>query len=279
ELSQEGKQRQQWLHPPMNAQFRPQRTRVPGELPEPDPTPHVEEDTPGIIVGHAIAHFRMRSPKDPNKYIEVPTIEQGGDVRVFSVSGQRLTPVFKRFALADYFQSEMSEYDSNYIYVPLQSLQKLRTMEDRVNTIQIKLKDFDRDAADVVAELQNLFPGPQFNVSTWQDKQGSLLSAIDIERGLLNVLLFMIVGVAGFGILSIFSMIVVEKTRDIGIMKALGASNTGVMKIFLGYGLLLGVVGAILGNALGLTITVHINDIEQWLARLTGQEIFDGKRY
>ena len=86
---------------------------------------------------------------------------------------------------------------------------------------------------------------------TWEDKQGPLLAAIAIEKGILNVLLFMIVGVAGFGILAIFSMIVVEKTRDIGILKSLGASNGGVMKIFLGYGLLLGVVGAGLGTVAG----------------------------
>src|SRR5205814_1740742 len=76
------------------------------------------------------------------------------------------------------------------------------------------------------------------------------------------------------GILAIFSMIVVEKTKDIGILKALGASNGGVMKIFLGYGLLLGLVGALLGSGLGLAITLYINEIEHVLARLTGQEIF-----
>ena len=79
-----------------------------------------------------------------------------------------------------------------------------------------------------------------------------MLGAIAIERGILNVLLFMIIGVAGFGILAIFSMIVVEKTRDIGILKSLGASNGGIINIFLGYGLLLGTVGAGLGTVLGL---------------------------
>ena len=78
----------------------------------------------------------------------------------------------------------------------------------------------------------------------------------------------MIIAVAGFGILAIFSMIVVEKTRDIGILKALGASNRGVMKIFLGYGLLLGVVGAVLGTVLGLSITIYINEIEQFLTEV-----------
>ena len=80
-----------------------------------------------------------------------------------------------------------------------------------------------------------------FRVSTWEQKQGPLLAAVAVEQSILNILLFFIIAVAGFGILAIFSMIVVEKTRDIGILKALGASTSGVRGIFLGYGLLLGI--------------------------------------
>ena len=140
-------------------------------------------------------------------------------------------------------------------------------MEDRVTSIQIKLKDY-RDAKEVVKALaRRCSRDACIDVQTWEDKQGPLLAAIAIEKGILNVLLFMIIGVAGFGILAIFSMIVVEKTRDIGILKALGASNGGVMKIFLGYGLLLGIVGAGLGTVLGLTLTININEIEKFLTQ------------
>src|SRR5262249_12046193 len=159
------------------------------------------------------------------------------------VSGQRLAPVYSRFAVCDYAKTEMSDYDANYVFVPLDYLQHLRTMQDRVTAIQIRLKD-PKDANAVKERLQVLFPRPSYQVSKWEDKQGPLLAAISIEKGLLNVLLFLIIAVAGFGILAIFTMIVSEKTRDIGILKALGASNGGVMTIFLGYGLLLGVVGA-----------------------------------
>jgi lipoprotein-releasing system permease protein len=69
-------------------------------------------------------------------------------------------------------------------------------------------------------------------------------------------------------------MIVAEKTRDIGIIKALGASNLGVMQIFVSYGFLLGLVGAWLGTMLGLTLTNHINDVEKFLTNLTGRDIF-----
>jgi lipoprotein-releasing system permease protein len=205
-------------------------------------------------------------------------LREGEEVRIITVSGQKMAPVYDRFVVCDFFKSEMSEYDAHYVFVPLDYLQKLRTMDNRVTSIQIKLKDYAH-AAEVKKHLQTMLPASFFAVQTWEDKQGPLLAAISIERGILNVLLFLIVGVAGFGILAIFSMIVVEKTRDIGILKALGASNGGVMKIFLGYGLLLGVVGAVLGTILGLAITNNINEIEKFISKVTGHDIFSRNVY
>src|SRR5260370_2732351 len=156
-------------------------------------------------------------------------------------------------------------------------------MDGRVTSLQIKLKNSDdaEEAAEVVKHLESVFsertPDGKYPISpvyTGQKKQGPLLAGISIERGLLNVLLFLIIAVAGFGILAIFSMIVVEKTRDIGILKALGASNAGVMKIFLGYGLLLGTVCATMVTALGLGLTFYLNDLEEHLTKWTGHEIF-----
>jgi lipoprotein-releasing system permease protein len=246
--------------------------RAPGEPPPPDnPFTRDEDYRPEcIIVGHAIAHFRDKS-KTPTA--EVRTLAPGDEVIVTTLSGERLSPVYAKFVVCDYFRSEMSEYDSNYVFVPLAYLQKLRSMEGRVTSIQVRLKD-PGDTKAVVARMRELFGKERVSVLSWEDKQGPLLAAISIEKGILNVLLFMIIAVAGFGILAIFSMIVVEKTKDIGILKALGASNGGVMKIFLGYGLLLGVVGAVLGSGLGVAITLYINEIEHGLARVTGQEIF-----
>ncbi len=99
-----------------------------------------------------------------------------------------------------------------------------------------------------------------------------LLPAVEVESAILNVLLFLIIAVAGFGILAIFYMIVVEKTRDIGVLKALGASSRGVMSIFLTYGLSLGVVGSGVGVILGLLFVHYINEIEGVLSWLTGHE-------
>jgi len=250
----------------------------PGIKPPPAPPPSKPFVPPGAIVGHAIAHFRDREAGPDGKIKDRCTLEPGCEIVLTTLSGARLAPVNSRFLVTDYFRSDMSEYDSNYVFVPLDYLQQLRTMQNRVTSIQLRLKDYNQ-AKPVVERLKTLFAGHPIEVSTWEHKQGPLLAAISIEKGILNILLFLIIAVAGFGILAIFSMIVVEKTRDIGILKSLGASNGGVMKIFLGYGLLLGLVGAGIGTALGLGITIHLNDIEKQLTYFTGHEVFDRRIY
>ena len=247
----------------------------PDGSPLPDPTPSnptaVHE---GAFIGYAIAHVRDPKSTPEHPLPDLQLLAPGDDVVLTTVTDGEIRPVRYPYVVSDYYHSEMSEYDSQYVFVPLKHLQMLRNMDDRVTAIQVRLKDYNKDHEFVKERLKTLFGGEGIQVGTWEDLQGPLLSAIAVERGILNVLLFMIVGVAGFGILAIFSMIVVEKTRDIGILKALGASNWGVLKIFIGYGLLLGIVGAGLGTALGVSITTYINQIEHGLALVTGQDIF-----
>jgi lipoprotein-releasing system permease protein len=227
----------------------------------------------GVIPGYNIAHFRYR---DNGELIEKAALLPGDPVTITTVGGgNELKPVWGTFVVADYVKTEMSEYDSGLVYVSLEQLQRLRGMGERCTALQIKLRGYEKDKKQVVEELTKLFPADYgTRVATWEDHQGPLLSAIEVERGILNLLLFMIVGVAGFSILAIFTMIVSEKYRDIGIMKSLGASSWGVLSIFLGYGLLLGTVGCAAGTALGLLITDRINGIEAWLTRQTGHAVF-----
>ncbi|HEY1377453.1 MAG TPA: FtsX-like permease family protein [Gemmataceae bacterium] len=269
--------------PPAAAAADPAGDPQAGTPPPPDEWVHEPKVLRGAFVGHALASFRDRSAK-PGEVKDVYLLAPGDAIELTTVSGVnadeggRLTGVRDRMLVTGYFKSEMSETDAGLVFVPLDYLQTIRGMPDRATSLQIKLTDYAH-AQEVKEGLQALFPSHSYLVQTWEDKQSALLAAIGVERGILNVLLFMIVGVAGFGILAIFSMIVVEKTRDIGILKALGASNRGVMGIFLGYGLLLGVVGAGLGTALGLTITWNINEIEQFITKWTGQQVFDRSIY
>ena len=130
-------------------------------------------------------------------------------------------------------------------------------------------------AADLNAvrdKLRAHFPADQFpyRIQTWRDMQGPLLAAVQMETTLLNILLFLIIAVAGFGILATFFMIVVEKTRDIGILKALGAPSRGVMSIFLSYGFSLGLVGSGAGMIGGLLFVAYINEIAKLIEIVTG---------
>lgn len=210
----------------------PSVTLPPPDLPESEPV-----RLPGVILGHALAHFRY---KDANtgENVERALLRPGDDVLIATVGGTSLKPVSGTFIVSDYFKSEMSEYDGSFVYVPLVALQQLRGMDGKANMIQVKLtEDVRHDSAFVhdviVPELRKLFPPGEARIESWQQHQGPLLAAIDIERGILNLLLFMIVGVAGFSVLAIFTMIVSEKYRDIGILKSLGASDRGVMFIFM----------------------------------------------
>src|SRR5207253_7001531 len=95
------------------------------------------------------------------------------------VNGQMLRPVYDNAVVTDFFKSEMSEYDANYVFVPLDWLQRLRTMQNRATTLQIRLKNY-RDAPEVVQALQELFRAPPVNsylVETWEGKQGTILAA------------------------------------------------------------------------------------------------------
>jgi lipoprotein-releasing system permease protein len=177
----------------------------------------------------------------------------------------------------------MSEYDASFVFVPLRKLQEARGMIDpltrvaRFNSIQIKLAP-GADGDTVRDKLRTAF-GDLFVVQTWRDRQGPLLAAVQMETAILNVLLFMIIAVSGFGILAIFFMIVVEKTRDIGILKSLGASGAGIMGIFLSYGLSLGLVGSGVGMILGLEFAWNINGIANLLGKITGRPVFDPSIY
>ena len=238
-----------------------------------------KEQFTGIVPGIGLASFRDASGVD--RFLVLP----GDDVKItFPTAATPPKAVTDTFTIVDFYESKMSEYDSNFVFVPIGQLERMRGMIDpqtgvgSVNSIQIRL----RPGADLDAvrdRLRSAFPPDMYAVSSWKDKQGPLLSAVDMEMAVLNILLFMIVAVAGFGILAIFFMIVVEKTRDIGILKSLGASSAGIAGIFLGYGLFLGLLGAGAGLALGLGITWNINRIRVLVEWCTGERVFDPSIY
>jgi len=180
----------------------------------------------------------------------------------------------KRFRLVGVFKSGMYEFDSTMMYMPLDLAQRFRkaTSPKMITSLNIKLDDY-RYAQQACREIKKLL-GPAFRVMTWEEKRRPFLRAIALEKRVMAVILFFIIIVAGFMILSILTMIVIEKTKDIGILMSLGATVRGVMSIFLMNGLIIGVVGGLLGGALGVMMTFWLNPIADLVYRLTGFRVF-----
>ncbi|WP_149495689.1 ABC transporter permease [Roseiconus lacunae] len=245
----------------------------------------MEEQYDGIILGISTCSVRTRNAAGDVE--DVYYAQPGDDVRMMFPSASEDTKVLnQKFTVVDLYESGMSEYDSTFAFVRLDRLQELRGMIDpqsgvrSVTTIQLKVAE-GVDLNLVRDALRRRFPAGiyPYNIQTWRDLQGPLLSAVRLETTILNILLFLIIAVAGFGILATFFMIVVEKTRDIGTLKALGASGHGVSSIFLSYGLLLGFVGSGAGLVGGLLFVDNINGVAGIVERITGQEVFDPTVY
>jgi lipoprotein-releasing system permease protein len=265
--------------------FDPHSGQRPQIAPEDMFNPLKDQQT-GIILGIGLGKLKYIDP-ETNKVKEHYKISPGDDVQIMIPStGAQARAVMEKCTVVDFYSSNMHEYDAMFAFMPISALQKLRGMIDpmtgvgSVSTIQIKLKS-GVDLNAVRDRLLVAFPVENFgyDIHTWIDTQAPLLSAVQMELKVLNILLFMIIAVAGFGILATFYMIVVEKTKDIGILKALGAPASGVMTIFLGYGLSLGMVGTGAGIVLGLLFAKNINRVADGIEYLTGAEVFDPSIY
>ena len=241
------------------------------------------------IQGATRRHHHRQGPDlavPPDEQADRFLVIPGDDVQItVPTAGTPPKGVSKTFTVVDVYESKMSEYDSQFVFVPIRDAAK-PARHDRAlrpaSATSPRSRSSSRTrptAKSSATSSAPRFKGELYGVYTWQDKQGSLLTAVALEKSILNILLFLIIAVAGFGILAIFYMIVVEKTRDIGILKSLGALRGGIMGIFLGYGLSLGTVGAGAGMALGLLFVNYINEIRDLLEWITGTKVFDPSIY
>ncbi|MGL6193588.1 MAG: ABC transporter permease, partial [Thermoguttaceae bacterium] len=215
-------------------------------------------------------------------------IKPGDDVTLtFPTAGSSPKAATGKFTVVDIFESRMAEHDQKLVFVPIDKLQELCGMIDPetkmrwASQILIKAKP-GVNIVDLRNKIKAAFPDSYqmaYSVQTWQDCQKSIIDAVFTEVAILNVLLFLILSVAGFGILAIFFMIVVEKTKDIGILKSLGASGTGIMQIFLMYSVSLGIVGSGLGVVIGLLFIHYIKEIAEILSWFMGHSVFDPAVY
>ncbi len=182
----------------------------------------------------------------------------GTDVTVISPVGvdamlmQFGQPLIRKCRVVGIYDSNNKDYDAHYAYVSLQTAQYLFRYQDGVSGIDLRLKDI-RDAERVKAQLVSQL-GDRYAVSTWYDLHKDLYSVMKIERWSAYLILCLIVGVATFNVLGSLTMGVIEKRRDIGVLKAIGASRGSITRIFMFEGLLVGAIGTGLGLVIGVGV-------------------------
>lgn len=233
-----------------------------------------ELDRPGVVSGSAVdelglgTRFTLVTPRD---HASPPLRRQ-------------------RVEVVGQFESRMAEYDQNYLLMSLPALQEWLGLVPPqnpaavVNRVVIALDDYaahGRQTRRAVVELlhrQRPCRKPQqheqglcgvYKVETWEEARSVLLQAISVERGIQFIILFLVVVVAGFNITAIYTLMVRAKTRDIGVVRALGATEKGVGWIFTLCGLLCGAFGAAFGAAMGWLVTEYINEIEAFAREWT----------
>jgi lipoprotein-releasing system permease protein len=199
--------------------------------------PGSQSAAPGIILGKELARLLVVGPGD----------------ELFAVSplGGSLTPLgsrvprMKRFRVVGVFDSGMYDYDSSFAYVSIESAQKLLRLGDAVHGIEVKVGDIyqvEKIADEILANL-----GPGYWSQDWMEMNKNFFSALRLEKVVMFIILVLIILVAAFNIVSTLIMMVMEKTKDIAILKSMGVTAKGIMKIFVVEGLIIGVVGTFLG--------------------------------
>jgi lipoprotein-releasing system permease protein len=159
-------------------------------------------------------------------------------------------PAMKRFLVTGFFESGMYEYDSSLAFIRLEAAQRLLRIPGRIHGIDLRLDDLYR-AEGVAADLRGELD-PSFQVMSWAQMNKNLFSALKLEKTVMFIILALIVLVAAFNIASSLIMMVLEKTKDIAILKAMGATSDSIRKIFVFKGMTIGVIGTAIGTLAGV---------------------------
>jgi len=183
----------------------------------------------------------------------------------------------KELTVTGIFETGHYLHDSQFLLVPLYIGQELYGLGDALHGITVKT-DNPYGAERVKHEIENFLTPPEF-AETWIDMNRQYFEAVRLERTVMFFLLFFIVVVAAFGIMSTLITVTVQKRREIGIVKALGANISQIIWVFLGQGTVVGLFGTLTGLALGMTLIRYRNEFSHWLASTLHIEIFPREVY
>ena len=223
----------------------------------------------GIEVGDTLAIYSLR------------TIEKLQESwRKNSKGGAaRETPVPGDFEVRGIFRLNFYEFDQRLVICSLPNAQGFFGLKDEVLGLNVRLQD--PQAASAIRQILQADLGPSYVLTTWEEEPRiqEFLDALRVEKNVMFYLLFFIMVVAAFGITSVLITFVVQKTREIGMLKALGASRRQIMSIFLAQSFFVGVLGVMMGLVLGLAAVWYRNEFLEFLRRTTHFEIFPRQIY
>jgi lipoprotein-releasing system permease protein len=187
------------------------------------------------------------------------------------------TPRFREYPVVGIFKVGMSDYDENVIYMPLPEAQDYFLADGGVTQIDVLVEEPDK-VDDLVIAFQEA-AGPDMQVQTWKQRNLSFFSALDVERNVMFLVLTMIVLVAALNIISGLIMLVKDKSRDIAILRTMGATRGAVQRVFMLTGAAIGVAGTIGGLLFGLIICLNAERIRQLIQWISGSDPFNAELY
>ncbi len=187
-------------------------------------------------------------------------------------------PRVRAYTVAAVFQVGMNEYDSGYVFLPLEAAQVFFQQPGQATQIEVRVDDADHSRAIGRAILQTL-SGTPVRILDWQQTENSFFAAVQVEQNVMFLILTLIILVAAFNVVSSLIMMVKDKTRDIAVLRTIGAGRGSVLRIFLMVGASVGVTGTAVGTILGVLFCLNIETIQGWVEAATGRTVFDPTVY
>jgi lipoprotein-releasing system permease protein len=216
----------------------------------------------GIVIGNELARLFRLKLHDPVELLSPVSIPSPLGLSTHSL----------KFKIIGIFDSGMYDYDLNLVYISLKAGQELYALGKSVSGLTVRVDDLDA-VFEVKKNIQDHVK-PKAPVRTWLEMNKNLFKAILTEKWMMFWILLLIIVVAAFNIASSLIMMVMEKTKEIGILKAIGATSGTILRVFILQGFVIGLIGTVLGFAGGICLTLNLNTIADAVARTTGFQFF-----
>ncbi len=187
-------------------------------------------------------------------------------------------PRGRAYTVVAIFQVGFNEADNGFVFMPMEAAQVLFRLPDAVSQIEVNTIDPDR-VAEFSRAIRAALAGTPLRVIDWTQNNNAFFAAVEVERNVMFLILTLIILVAAFNIVSSLIMMVKDKTRDIAVLRTIGASSGSILRIFLMCGAFVGVAGTVLGTGIGVVFCVNIETIRHWVESLSGTNLFNPEVY